>query len=149
MVKKTERSARSAASRSKTVAYVDTAAFISLLDRSDSFHVLFRHLFSNPPKLLTSALVIGEGHGWFLKRYDRQRAMQFLAMIEDMSPLTVIAVGAPEIAEATQLIRKYSYQNLTLADAVGLYLMRQQKVDVCWSTDFHLGVTGVPLVINQ
>ncbi len=140
MVKKT---------RAVLAAYVDTGAFISLLDRSDSYHVLFRHLFSNPPQLITSALVIAEGHGWFLKRYDRQRAMQFLAMIEDLTPLTVIAMGAAEITGATQMIRKFSDQDLTLADAAGLYLMAQHKPGVCWSTDFHLGITGVPLVINQ
>jgi predicted nucleic acid-binding protein len=65
-------------------AYVDTSAFIAFVDRSDSFNPLFRRLFSKPPALVTSSLVIGEGHAWFLKRYDRTRAMTFLAMLEEM-----------------------------------------------------------------
>jgi len=47
------RGTRSRASRltrsfmaTKTVAYVDTSALIAFLDRSDSFHPLFRRLFS-------------------------------------------------------------------------------------------------------
>src|ERR1700720_4350467 len=59
-------------------AYVDTSAFIAFLDRSDSYHPLFRRLFSEPPPLVTSALVVAEGHGWFLRRYDGNRAIQFL-----------------------------------------------------------------------
>ena len=66
----------------KTDCYVDTSAFIAFMDRSDSFHALFRRLFSAPPPLATSSLVVAEGHGWFLRRYDRRRAIQFLAFID-------------------------------------------------------------------
>jgi hypothetical protein len=27
--------------------------------------------------------------------------------------------------------------------------MNARKIRNCWSTDFHLGLTGVPLVIHQ
>jgi len=130
-------------------AYVDTSALIAFADRSDSYHLLFRRLFADPPDLFTSTLVVAEGHGWFLKRYDRLRALQFLAMIEDMRPLRVIAVGPAEQSGAIKLIRKYSDQDLTLADGVGLHVMRERKTKQCWSTDFHLRLTGVPLVIDQ
>ena len=130
-------------------AYVDTSALIALLDRSDTYHPLFRQLFAAPPKLATTSLVIAEGHAWFLKRYDRFRAMQFMAMIEDMTPLTVFSVGQAEIKGAVALMRKFKDQNLTLADAAGLHHMANAKLRQCWSTDFHLGLGGVALVINQ
>ena len=50
----------------RTEAYVDTSALIAFADRSDSHHALFRRLFADPPALATSALVVAEGHGWFL-----------------------------------------------------------------------------------
>ena len=133
----------------KTEAYVDTSAFIALLDRSDTYHPLFRQLFAAPPKLLTTGLVIAEGHAWFQKRYDRYRAMQFMAMIEVMTPLTVVPVGPAEINSGSRMMRKFKDQDLTLADAVGLHHMAAHKLRVCWSTDFHLGLTGAQLVINQ
>ncbi len=37
---------------------------------------------------------------------------------------------------------------MILTDAVGLHIMRMRKAKVCWSTDFHTGLTGVPLVID-
>lgn len=130
-------------------AYVDTSALIAFVDRSDTHHPLFRRLFSEPPGIITTTLVVAEGHAWFLRRYDRTRALQFLSMIEDMKPLKIAPVGAVEQAGAARLLRRYSDQDLTLTDAVGLHLMREQKIRSCWSTDFHLGLTGVSLVIGK
>jgi predicted nucleic acid-binding protein len=133
----------------KTDAYVDTSALIAFADRSDTYHPAFRRLFAEPPSLLTTTLVVAEGHAWFLRRYDRTRALQFLAMVEDMKPLTVAPVGPKEQAAATDVIRRFSDQDLTMTDAVGLYVMKAQRIRVCWSTDFHLASTGVPLAINE
>ncbi|MBA3253343.1 MAG: PIN domain-containing protein [Pseudomonadota bacterium] len=133
----------------KVEAYVDTSAFIAFVDRSDTHHPLFLRLFSQPPQLVTTTLVVAEGHAWFLRRYDRTRALQFLAMIEDLAPLQIASVGTSELTGATRILRKFSDQDLTVADAAGLHLMRELKVSTCWSTDFHLGLTGVSLVVNE
>lgn len=133
----------------RTEGYVDTSALIAFADRSDAHHLRFRHLFADPPSLVTTTLVIAEGHAWFLRRYDRTRALKFLAMIEDMTPLSVASVGSLEQEKATQILRRFSDQDLTMTDAIGLHVMQAQRIPVCWSTDFHLGITGVPLVIDQ
>jgi predicted nucleic acid-binding protein len=44
----------------RTESYIDTSAFIAFLDRSDSYQSPFKRLFSDPPALVTSALVIAE-----------------------------------------------------------------------------------------
>src|SRR5438105_1694781 len=108
----------------KTDAYVDTSALIAFADRSDSHHHLFRRLFSDPPDLVTTTLVVAEGHGWFLKRYDRTRAVQFLAFIEDLAPLRLVSVGADEQSGGIQVLRRFSDQDLSLTDAVGLHVMK-------------------------
>lgn len=132
----------------RTEAYVDTSALIAFVDRSDTHHALFTRLFADPPKLFTSSLVVAEGHGWFLKRFDRTMALQFINLIESVAPLTILSVGAGELAAARGFLTSFSDQNLTLADAVGLHLMRVRRSRSCWSTDRHLGLTGVPLVIH-
>jgi hypothetical protein len=70
-------------------------------------------------------------------------------MIEDMSPLTVAAVGHGDQEKATEILRRYRDQDLTMTDAVGLHVMAARRIPLCWSTDFHVGLTGIPLVINQ
>ena len=130
----------------KTDCYVDTSALIAFLDRSDSYHSLFRRLFAKPPRLITSSLVIAEGHGWFLRRYDQRRAMQFLAFIDSLPRLDVRGFDVEALAGATPVVKKFADQKLTLADAHGLALMGQLKIGCCWSTDRHLSLGGVPLV---
>lgn len=132
----------------KTDAYVDTSGFVAFADRSDSHHALFRRLFSNPPGLVTTTLVVAEGHGWFLRRYDRARALQFMALVEALAPLTLVGVGHDEQAGGTAMLRKFSDQDLTLTDAVGLHVMKKRRIKQCWTTDWHLGLTGVPLVVH-
>jgi predicted nucleic acid-binding protein len=134
---------------SKSEAYVDTSALIALCDRSDTYHALFRRLFSEPPGLVTTALVIGESHAWFARRFDVARGLRFLAMIEAMKPLRTVPVGRREQDAGVELLQRFSDQRLTLADAIGLHVMEKRKIGSCWSTDRHLGLTGVPLVIHK
>jgi predicted nucleic acid-binding protein len=131
----------------RTECYIDTSALIAFLDRSDSYHPLFRTLFSAPPSLVTSALVVAEGHGWFLRRYDQRRAIQFLGCIQELPALTIQAFGKAEMIKAGRLVKRFSDQALTLADAHGLVVMSERRIATCWSTDRHLGLTGAALVI--
>jgi predicted nucleic acid-binding protein len=130
-------------------AYVDTSAFIALADRSDTHHGLFKRLFAEPPPLVTTVLVVAEGHAWFLRRYDRTRALQFLTMVESMTPLSISDVGIEELTAASGVLRKFANQDLTMTDAVGLHLLGKRKIKSCWSTDFHMGLTNVPLIIHS
>lgn len=133
----------------KIEAYVDTSALIAFLDRSDSYHPLFRRLFSNPPRLIASSLVIAEGHGWFLRRYDQNRAIQFLNFIDDLSVLTIRSFSRDELAKTNQLVKRFADQSLTLADAHGLVIINELRISTCWSTDRHLALTGARLAISS
>lgn len=130
----------------KTETYVDTSALIAFLDRSDSYHPLFRRLFSAPPPLVTSALVVAEGHGWLLRRYDQRRAIRLLNFIRELPDLEIHAFASHDLAKAGLVIRKFADQSLTLADAHGLVIMTAHRIKSCWSTDGHLGLTGAVLV---
>jgi hypothetical protein len=64
-----------------------------------------------------------------------------------LSKLAIRGFDAFELAGAGTMVRKFADQNLTLADAHGLALMRELRIGCCWSTDRHLSLGGVPLVI--
>lgn len=128
---------------------MDTSALIAFSDASDSFHSLFRRLFSSPPaSVFTTTHVIAEGQAWFLRRFDASRGLRFISMVEDMTFMTVKSVGIDELAGGVAVLRRFSDQDLTLVDAVGLHLMREQSAGMCWSTDRHMGLLGARLVIH-
>jgi predicted nucleic acid-binding protein len=131
----------------KTESYVDTSAFIAALDRSDSHHRLYARLFSSPPALLTSSLVVAEGHGWFLRRYDQHKAIQFLNFIQELTPLSIVPFGQEDVDKVSGIVKKLADQKVTLADTHGLVIMRDRRIKFCWSTDRHLGPTGVRFVM--
>ena len=130
----------------KTECYVDTAAFIAFLDKSDSYHALFRRLFADPPPLATSALVLAEGHGWFLRRYDQRRALEFLNFVNALPALTIAGFDVDAVERSTTLLKKFDDQKLTLADVHGLSVMTTRRIAACWSTDRHMTLTGATLV---
>ncbi len=131
----------------KTEAYVDTSAFVAFLDGSDSYHALFTRLFAAAPPLVTTPLVVAEGHGWFLKRFDRHRARQFLNFVEEVEPLRIVPVGAKELAAARRYLSRFKDQDLSVVDALGLHCMDALRIAECWSTDRHLGLTGKTICV--
>ena len=131
----------------RTECYVDTSALIAFRDRSDTHHPHFKRLFLAPPPLVTSALVVAEGHSWFLRRYNHYRAIQFLDLIEQLEMLRILAFGPDDLKVVGHLTSKFADQKLSLADAHGLAIMRDLAIKICWSTDRHLALTGATLVI--
>jgi hypothetical protein len=95
---------------------------------------------------VASALVIAQGHGWFLRRYNQTR-MQFLNFVEGLTVLAIQPFDATALAKSAKLARKFADQKLTLADAQGLVVFAEQRISSYWSTDRHLGLTGVSLVV--
>lgn len=129
-------------------AYVDSGAFIAFFDRSDTWHPLFAGLFARTKGLATTSLVIAETHGWFLRRFDSYRALEFLTFIESLSVLKTIPADNGLLQAGTKVLRQFSDQDLTLVDACGLYLLKQNTQWKNWSTDRHLALTGRKRVID-
>ena len=73
--------------------------------------------------------------------------MQFLAFIGALPSLLLYPFDAAELAKVNPLLKKFHDQNLTLADAHGLAIMDERHTATCWSTDRHLGLSGIPLAI--
>jgi predicted nucleic acid-binding protein len=73
--------------------------------------------------------------------------VQFLAFIDALPGLSKRGFDASELAKAGRVVKKFADQKLTLADAHGLAIMREMRIGCCWSTDRHLGLDGVPLLV--
>ncbi len=129
-------------------AYVDSGAFIAFFDKSDTWHARFAGLFARTKGLVTTRLIIAETHGWFVRRFDSYRGLEFLAFIEALNILTVLPTDSEMLEQGRGMLKKFSDQNLTLADACGLAILKKHPKLKNWSTDRHLALTGRKLVID-
>jgi predicted nucleic acid-binding protein len=111
-------------------AYVDTSTLVAFVDRFDPFHHLsVLYPIRHPPVI------------------DSYRGLD--AMVGAMQPLKIIAIANEDLNLGKAVLRRFSDQELTLVDAVGLHVMATRRIRSCWSTDFHLSLTGVPLLIHS
>ena len=75
--------------------------------------------------------------------------MEFLSLIADLEPiLTIEPFGKKQLMASERMLKRFSDQSLTLADAHGLVLMAGLRKVECWSTDWHLGLAGARLAIH-
>jgi predicted nucleic acid-binding protein len=81
-----------------------------------------------------------------LRRYDQRRAIQLLNFIHELPNLKTLAFDTKDLVKAGLVIKKFSDQPLTLADAHSLAIMTAHRIKTCGSTDRHLGLTGATLV---
>ena len=49
-----------------------------------------------------------------------------------------------ELTKVRGVLSRFADQNLTLTDAHGLSIMKDRRTAICWSTDRHWSLTGVP-----
>lgn len=75
------------------------------------------------------------------------RAGEFLAFVDALPAPVVQAFDAAELSKTRLILAKFGDRNLALADAHGLVVIKDHRTAVCWSTDRHLGPTGVELAI--
>jgi hypothetical protein len=59
-----------------------------------------------------------------------------------------VGFDSGELTKQRPILSRFSDQNLTLADAHGLSIMRERKTAMCWSTDRHLTLMGADLIVT-
>ena len=99
--------------------------------------------------MVTSSLTIAEAHSWFLRKYNAHWAARFLEFVRELPELAIESFDRTALTEACSVAARFEDQKLTLADAHGLAIMKELGVKSCWSTDRHLGLTGVQLATRD
>jgi predicted nucleic acid-binding protein len=130
-----------------TRAFLDTGIFIAFLDASDRWHPDARALFASPPRFwATSLLVIAEAHGWFLHRMGEESARRFHELVADMRGLQLLEMARADHDATLRVLDQLRGAKLTYVDAASLAFLPKRRITTVWSTDRHLGLTGVRVV---
>ena len=127
--------------------FIDSGAFIALLDRSDRLHGEALSLFAHRPKRWsTSALVISEAYGWFLHRLGEDAARTFRLLVLDLPRLRVLGSDARHVDSVHAKLDVLRGCKLTFVDASSLVWLEEKKIRTVWGTDHHLAIEGAKVV---
>lgn len=127
--------------------FLDSGIFIAFMNRRDRYHTQAAALFgAGKPQWRTSLLVISETYSWFLHRMGEEMARTFRLMADNLDGLEVLEATQSLHAETVRLLDRFRGLKLTYVDAASLVLLSRHQIEVVWSTDRHLGLTGAEIL---
>jgi predicted nucleic acid-binding protein len=126
--------------------FVDTSAWIALVDKDDSHHKeaasSYPSLLKNHRNLITSNFVIAETYIINLNELGHKLAIDFLEKLKASPRILKIYSNEDIEAEAEPILVKYSDQDFSYTDAVSFVIMKRQKIRKAFSFDKHFVIAG-------
>lgn len=126
--------------------FVDTGAFIALIDERDALHQPSRTFYASLSKrtnLITSIMVVAETYTWLRYHAGHDLAIRFLEIIdrsEKAGALQVIIPDGGMREKVHAVLRKYRDQDLSYTDAVSFVILEAMNIRDVFGFDSHFHV---------
>jgi len=126
--------------------FVDTGAFIALLDKRDGFHEAAKAFYLSVSKrasLVTTLLIVAEAYTWLRYHGDFNLALRFLQAVEKASESGILTVIYPDTAiceKGRAVLEKYRDQKLSYTDAVSFAMIETLQISDVFGFDSHFYV---------
>jgi hypothetical protein len=129
---------------------VDASAWIALTDRGDKYHRQARDAYPLILReyrvLVTTNLIVAESHVTILHAAGYHCAIRFLDTIRESTRILKVYSDEELESEAEDILRQYSDQDFSFADAVSFALMRKRGIKEAFAFDRHFLTAGFALV---
>ncbi|RJQ26568.1 MAG: PIN domain-containing protein [Peptococcaceae bacterium] len=123
--------------------FVDTGAFIALIDENDPLHQKASAFYTSLTKrtrLLTTLLVVSETYTWLRYHAGYNHAVRYLGIIEKAEKTGSLKVIIPDDdvkSKAYAVLKKYRDQALSYVDAVSFIILDTTKITEVFGFDSH------------
>ncbi len=128
--------------------FVDSGAFISLIDERDPLHKASQAFYKSLTKriipLLTSLMVVSETYTWLRYHVSYDSAARFLGIIERSEKAGILKVILPDDdmkVKIHAILKKYRDQDLSYTDATSFVILESMDIDDVFSFDSHFYIT--------
>ena len=129
--------------------FVDSSAFLALLDRRDEFHAravaIFNALVDQRFRQFTTNVVVIESHALILSVMGIAAAAAFLRDLPQ-SYTAVVRVRAQDEERAQQLIFRYADKDFSLTDAISFTVMGRLAITRAFTFDRHFAQYGLTVL---
>lgn len=138
----------------KNKIYIDTGAWIALINSGDRFHnqaVSYYQQIKPIDKRITSSHVIAETYTWLRYRVGFSYASHFLSIVREacsVHSLIVIKDNETSLENAEQMLMDFPDQKLSYVDALSMAIMKNQGITTVFAFDHHFYLMNFELVPN-
>jgi uncharacterized protein len=126
--------------------FIDTGAWLALVDRSDQFHTdatdIYRTVLKQPGKLVTTNLIIAETYNLIHRHVGYTQAIKFLESLRKTSRLIKVYANEVLDTEAEETLRNYKDQDFSLTDAISFAVMHERGITEAFTFDHHFQIAG-------
>jgi uncharacterized protein len=130
--------------------FVDASAWIEISHMRGVHHTAavdtYRRLPRERYELITTNLVLAESYVMAHRYVGYNAAIKLLSSVRNSEQVRLIYSDKSVEAEADDLLRRYTDQDFSLADAVSFVVMRQRGIKSAFSFDHHFVTAGFSLV---
>jgi len=132
------------------VIFVDTSAFIALVDQGDKFNKLAIEWWKKNQgvELVTSNLVIIETLGWIRNKRGKAAALKLEAGITEVEGMSVIRVTEGDEREGREWFKKLDGRGVSMIDCTTIAVMKRQKINTIFAFDEDFEKAGFEVVPN-
>jgi len=126
--------------------FVDTSAFLTLLDRADPQHPGVRAAFAGlgEADLLTHGYVVAESLAVARRRFGVEGA---IALLDDVLPALTLVPVEPELHLRVQArYREALPTGVSFVDRISFAVIERENPDAVLATDADFRSTGVPVI---
>ncbi len=129
--------------------FVDTSAYLALLDRADSYHTealaILQWLANRRFRQFTTNTLISETHALLLSSLGSARARKFLQDIAE-SNTVIVRTSFRDEEHAKSILFKYTDKDFSLADAISFAVMERLQISSAFTFDHHFAQYGFAML---
>lgn len=133
--------------------FVDTSAWVALLNKSDQYFQNAIKVYSDlaDVKLFVSNFVVGETYTWLRNKVSYKTAYSFLKSTykkSELSQAEIIYADSSLEQSALHLLERYKDHRISFTDALSFSVMDKLKISDAFAYDSHFLIAGFN-VINK
>jgi uncharacterized protein len=126
--------------------FVDTVAWIALLDEADSLHKkahqVLSELETKKCNLVTTEFVLLELGDGFSAVGKREQALNFIEELRKLNILRIIPVSQELLGKGWELYSKRADKTWQVTDCVSFVVMQEENITTAFTADKHFVQAG-------
>ena len=126
--------------------FVDTVAWIALLDESDSLHKkageVLEQLSYNNSQLVTTEFILLELGDGFSAAGNREKALKFIEQLRGLEILRILPATQELLSQGWELYTKRLDKNWQVTDCISFTVMKAEGISTAFTADRHFVQAG-------